>query len=222
MASASQPPSSNLQHECTCLVQCSARVQTRGGGCGQAVCKGPHVHGGGDRGRGVCHRSLVVRSLTGRLHSHTLTPRDSSNPSPHPTVRKDNVPWSGGPPGTPGRRRLCVPIGWPAGSVEGGAASTRKLCHSMDMRRGPGRGLQPRALRGPRRCAQHSGGRLGAACTRMCAAVGMQGSTAWATLLPGPCSLHSVPGRPGTGMHEGLGEGCPCWEVMRGAGATCS
>lgn len=124
-----------------CSVQCMC-ANTRGGGCGQAVCKGPYAHGGGDRGRGVCHRSLVVRSLTGRLHSHTLTPGDSSNPSPTPQsgrtmspgpealpeilAGEDSVCPSGGPQGVWKEERQapgsCV-IPWTCGGGRGGGCS---------------------------------------------------------------------------------------------------
>lgn len=167
--------------------------------------------GWGQRPRRV-PQVTMVRSLTGRLHSHTLTPGDSSNPSPTPQSGRTMSP---GPEALPeplaGEDCVC-PSGGPQG---GGAASTGGCAIPWTCGGGRSGGCSPEP------CGAHAGAHstLGA-CTRMCAAMGMQGSTARATLLPGPCSLHSVPGSPGTGMHEGLGGGCPCWEVMRGAGAT--
>lgn len=196
-----------------CSVQCMC-ANTRGGGCGQAVCKEPHAHGVGTEAE-ACATGHHGKESDGPTPQPHTDPWGLQQPESHPTVRKDNVPWSGGPPRTPGRRRLCVPIGWPAGSVGGGAASTGGCAIPWTCGGGRSGGCSPEP------CGAHAGAHstLGA-CTRMCAAMGMQGSTARATLLPGPCSLHSVPGSPGTGMHEGLGGGCPCWEVMRGAGAT--
>lgn len=204
-----------------CSVPCVC-ANTRGGGCGRAVCKGPCAHGGGDRGRGVCHRSPVARSLTGRLHRHTLTPGDSSNPSPTPLSGRTTSP---GPEALPellvGEDCVC-PSGGPQGVWKEERQAPGSCAIPWTCGGGAGRWAVAQSPEGAHAGAHST---LGDGWSSLHAHVccrGDAGQHCTARLLPGPCSPHSVPGRPGTGMHEGLGRGCPCWEVTRGAGATCS
>lgn len=196
------------------------------------MCKGPQAHGGqGQRPRCVPQDTSGNEpgSLTPQPQTNPTDPWGLQQPESHPTVPRSGRTVSPGPespPGTPGRRRVCVPIRWPAGSVKG-AAGTRELPFHGHAAVGRDGGLQPRAPREPMQGAQHSMGMAGSSvhtlvCTHRCAlpwtcraALRGPGCT------PGPQLPHSVPVRSGPGMHEDLGRRSPCWEVTRGVGATC-